>query len=49
MVRTAESGSSTRQRAETILDFRPVCWSRDALILIFGYAAVIWGSAGLRQ
>jgi predicted MFS family arabinose efflux permease len=32
-----------------VLDFRLVLWSRDALILIFGYAAVIWGSAGLRQ
>src|SRR5258708_32317895 len=28
---------------------RPVRGNRDALVLIFGYAAAIWGSAGLRQ
>jgi predicted MFS family arabinose efflux permease len=32
-----------------VLDIRPVLGNRDALILIFGYAAVILGSAGLRQ
>jgi hypothetical protein len=32
-----------------LLDFRPVLANRDALILIFGYAAAIWGAAGLRQ
>jgi predicted MFS family arabinose efflux permease len=31
------------------LDYRPVFANRDALVLIFGYAAAIWGSAGLRQ
>jgi predicted MFS family arabinose efflux permease len=29
--------------------FGPVFRNRDALVLIFGYAAAIWGSAGLRQ
>jgi predicted MFS family arabinose efflux permease len=32
-----------------LLDIRPVLGNRDALVLIFGYAAAIWGSAGLRQ
>ena len=32
-----------------VLDIRPVLGNRDALVLIVGYAAVIWGSAGLRQ
>jgi predicted MFS family arabinose efflux permease len=32
-----------------VLDIRPVLGNRDALVLIFGYAAAIWGSAGLRQ
>jgi predicted MFS family arabinose efflux permease len=32
-----------------VLDIRPVFESRDALVLIFGYAAAIWGSIGLRQ
>jgi predicted MFS family arabinose efflux permease len=32
-----------------ILDIRPVLGNRDALVLIFGYAAAIWGSVGLRQ
>ena len=32
-----------------VLDIRSVLGNRDALVLIFGYAAVIWGSAGLRQ
>ena len=32
-----------------VLDIRPVLRNRDALVLIFGYAATIWGSAGLRQ
>jgi predicted MFS family arabinose efflux permease len=31
------------------LNFRPVFANRDALVLIFGYAAAIWGSTGLRQ
>ena len=32
-----------------VLAFGPVLGNRDALILIFGYAAAIWGSTGLRQ
>jgi predicted MFS family arabinose efflux permease len=32
-----------------VFDIRPVLGNRDALALIFGYAAAIWGSAGLRQ
>jgi predicted MFS family arabinose efflux permease len=32
-----------------VLDIRPVLGNRDALVLILGYAAAIWGSAGLRQ
>ena len=33
----------------SVLDIRPVLGNRNALVLIFGYAAAIWGSAGLRQ
>jgi len=43
----ADPGS--RKEPKSLLDFRPVLANRDALVLIFGYAAVIWGSAGLRQ
>src|SRR5258705_3905263 len=32
-----------------VFDIRPVLGNRDAIVLIFGYAAAIWGSAGLRQ
>jgi predicted MFS family arabinose efflux permease len=32
-----------------LLEFRPVLANRDALVLIVGYAAAIWGSIGLRQ
>ena len=32
-----------------VLDIRPVLGNRDALVLIFGYAAAIWGSVGLRS
>ena len=32
-----------------LLEFRPVLANRDALVLIIGYAAAIWGSIGLRQ
>jgi hypothetical protein len=31
------------------LDIRPVLRNRDALALMAGYAATIWGTAGLRQ
>jgi len=34
---------------QPLLDFRPVLANRDALILIAGYAATIWGCVGLRQ
>ena len=32
-----------------LLEFRPVLANQDALVLIVGYAAAIWGSIGLRQ
>jgi predicted MFS family arabinose efflux permease len=32
-----------------LLEFRPVLANRDALVLIVGYAAAIWGSIRLRQ
>jgi predicted MFS family arabinose efflux permease len=32
-----------------LLNFRPVLANRDALVLIVGYAAAIWGCVGLRQ
>jgi len=38
-----------RKEPKSLLDFRPVLANRDALVLIFGYAAAIWGSVGLRQ
>jgi predicted MFS family arabinose efflux permease len=34
---------------QPVFAFRPVLRNRDALVLILGYAAAIWGSAGLRQ
>jgi predicted MFS family arabinose efflux permease len=34
---------------QPVLDVRPILGNRDALVLIFGYAAAIWGSIGLRQ
>ena len=37
------------QQPRPVLDIRPVLGNRDALVLIFGYAAAIWGSVGLRQ
>jgi len=37
------------QDTRPLLDFRPVLANRDALLLIIGYAAVIWGCVGLRQ
>jgi predicted MFS family arabinose efflux permease len=43
----ADTGAAEGFRA--VLDVRPVLGNRDALVLIFGYAAAIWGSAGLRQ
>jgi hypothetical protein len=41
--------SRHEQDARPLLDFRPVLANRDALLLIIGYAAVIWGCVGLRQ
>src|ERR1700736_5693177 len=37
------------KEARPVLDITPVFGNRDALVLIFGYAAAIWGSIGLRQ
>jgi predicted MFS family arabinose efflux permease len=34
---------------QPLFDFRPVLANRDALILVVGYAATIWGCVGLRQ
>jgi predicted MFS family arabinose efflux permease len=41
--------SGREQHIRLPLDFRPVLANRDALLLIIGYAAVIWGCVGLRQ
>jgi predicted MFS family arabinose efflux permease len=41
--------SRHEQETRPLLDFRPVLANRDALLLIIGYAAVIWGCVGLRQ
>lgn len=37
------------ERRRPMLDVRPVVRNRDAVVLILGYAATIWGTAGLRQ
>jgi predicted MFS family arabinose efflux permease len=37
------------ERARLTIDIRPVLRNRDAIVLIVGYAAAIWGSVGLRQ
>jgi predicted MFS family arabinose efflux permease len=39
----------TTEHPPALFDFRPVFGNRAVLMLIFGYAAAIWGSAGLRQ
>jgi predicted MFS family arabinose efflux permease len=36
-------------RSRPLFDVRHVLANRDALVLIIGYAAAIWGAAGLRQ
>ncbi len=41
--------AETAGRPQSIHDFGVVIRNRDAVILICGYAAAIWGSAGLRQ
>jgi predicted MFS family arabinose efflux permease len=43
----ADPGLAKEPRS--VLDITPVFGNRDALVLIFGYAAAIWGSIGLRQ
>jgi predicted MFS family arabinose efflux permease len=43
-----EDPERTRE-LQPLLDFRPVLANRDALVLIVGYAAAIWGCVGLRQ
>jgi len=43
-------GASAREEdPQPLLNFRPVLANRDALVLIIGYAAAIWGCVGLRQ
>ena len=42
-------GNSGEAYPQPLLDFRPVLANRDALVLIIGYAAAIWGCVGLRQ
>jgi predicted MFS family arabinose efflux permease len=41
--------SRREQGSRPLLNLRPVFENRDALVLIIGYAAVIWGCVGLRQ
>jgi predicted MFS family arabinose efflux permease len=41
--------SGSEADPQPLLDFRPVLANRDALLLIIGYAAAIWGCVGLRQ
>jgi len=41
--------ASRAKEPPPLLEFRPVLANRDALVLIVGYAAAIWGSIGLRQ
>ena len=43
------AGPGGVEEPSPVLDIRPVLGNRDALVLIVGYAAAIWGSAGLRQ
>src|SRR6516225_8638653 len=43
-----ENASEARE-PQPLLEFRPVLANRDAIVLIVGYAAAIWGSIGLRQ
>ena len=44
-----QGDSGREQDTRPPLVFRPVLANRDALLLIIGYAAVIWGCVGLRQ
>jgi predicted MFS family arabinose efflux permease len=43
------SQAATAGRPQLVHDFGAVFRNRDAIVLICGYAAAIWGSAGLRQ
>src|SRR6516165_5017129 len=40
---------SVGSERQPVFAFGPVFNNRDALVLVFGYAAAIWGSIGLRQ
>jgi len=42
-------GAGRTKEPPPLLEFRAVLANRDALVLIVGYAAAIWGSIGLRQ
>ena len=42
-------GAGRTKEPPSLLEFRAVLANRDALVLIVGYAAAIWGSIGLRQ
>ena len=44
-----QGDSGREQDTRPPLVFRPVLANRDALLLIIGYAAAIWGCVGLRQ
>jgi predicted MFS family arabinose efflux permease len=48
-VMPATEDASKARKPQPLLEFRPVLANRDALVLIVGYAAAIWGSVGLRQ
>jgi predicted MFS family arabinose efflux permease len=43
------SDMAVAERPRPLLEFRPIIGNRDAVVLILGYAATIWGSTGLRQ
>jgi predicted MFS family arabinose efflux permease len=41
--------ATSEAEPQPLLNLRPVLANRDALVLIVGYAAAIWGCVGLRQ
>ena len=47
MPRTEDAGRA--KEPQSLAEFRPALANPDALFLIVGYAAAIWGSVGLRQ
>jgi len=47
MPRTEDAGRA--KEPQSLVEFRPALANPDALFLIVGYAAAIWGSVGLRQ